>query len=70
MAMTDTVSPDLKRLLRALKLGQLTSTLPELMPLTECPQGRSLELPTWLTLILLRLVMECHGPCRRVAAVP
>jgi hypothetical protein len=29
MTMTDPVSPDLKRHLRALKLGQLTDTLPE-----------------------------------------
>jgi hypothetical protein len=33
-----------------------------LMPLTESPQGRSSEFPTWLTLSLLRLVTDCHGP--------
>jgi hypothetical protein len=38
-----------------------------LMPLTEGPQGRSSKFPTWLTLSLLRLVTDCHGPCRRVA---
>jgi hypothetical protein len=37
------------------------------MPLTEGPQGRSSKFPTWLTLSLLRLVTDCHGPCRRVA---
>ena len=43
--------------------------MPTMMPLTECPQGRSSEFPTWLTLSLLRLVMGCHGSCRRVAVV-
>ena len=38
------------------------------MPLAEVPQGYSSKFPTWLTLNLLRLVMGCHGPWRRVAA--
>jgi hypothetical protein len=47
-------------------LAALDATL---MPLTECPLGRSPEFPTRLTLNLLRLVMICHGPCRRVVVV-
>jgi DNA replication protein DnaC len=47
MAMTDPVSPDLKRLLRTLKLGQLTSTLPERLALArqqKMPHADFLEL--------------------------
>ena len=39
------------------------------MPLAEVPQGCSSKFPTWLTLILLRLAIDCHGLCRRVAVV-
>jgi DNA replication protein DnaC len=47
MTMTDPVSPDLKRHLRALKLGQLTATLPERLALARqqnLPHADFLEL--------------------------
>jgi DNA replication protein DnaC len=47
MTMTDPVSPDLKRHLRALKLGQLTATLPERLALArqqKLPHADFLEL--------------------------
>ena len=47
MAITDPVSPDLKQLLRALKLGQLTATLPERIALArqqKMPHADFLEL--------------------------
>ena len=47
MTVTDPVSPDLKRHLRALKLGQLTATLPERLALArqqKLPHADFLEL--------------------------
>ena len=49
MTMTDPVSPDLKRHLRALKLGQLTATLPERLT-----QARQQKMPHADYLELLR----------------
>ena len=64
MTMTDPVSPDLRHLLRALKLGQLTATLPEGSPL-----ARQQKMPHADFLELL-LAKRGHPPRERVGGPP